>query len=223
MPHPTLILPSMVSTTPFRPHGSFLRRSSSGPMLHPTFILPSMASTTPFRHCGTVLRRPSKNTVIGSYGACDFGQCAFNRYLRVSPSPGVPSCLPPTALAQLTTMLERSLTDILRDPTTIHFVPGTDDADLGDILVKNPQRTPDGFVWLSPDRKTETVITLVGKVVYGAIGDKTGPYFSLPDKLFVRTLLTFTIVSCHSVLPGRRHYPCRDGKSQDRVCRSSHQ
>jgi len=188
MPHPTLIFPSMVSTTPFRCHGSFLRRPSSGPMLHATFILPSMVSTTPFRYRGTALRRPSKNTVICSYGACDFGQRAFNHYLRVPPSPGVPSRLPPTALTRPTTMFERSLTDILRDPTTIHFTPGTDDADLGDILIKNPQRTPDGFVWLSPDRKTETVITLVGKVVYDAIGDKTGPYFSLPDKLFVRTL-----------------------------------
>ena len=81
-----------------------------------------------------------------------------------------------------------SVSSILRDPTTIRFVPGTDEADLRDLLVKNPQRTPDGFVWLLPDRKTEATITFVGKVIYDVIGDKTGPYFSLPDKLSVRIL-----------------------------------
>jgi len=29
-------------------------------------------------------------------------------------------------------------------------------------------------------------ISVFGKIVYGAIGDKTGPYFGLPNKLFVR-------------------------------------
>ena len=44
---------------------------------------------------------------------------------------------------------------------------------------------------------TETSVTLVGKVIYGAIGDKTGSYFSLPEEpcmcSFVPILAT---VSC---------------------------
>ncbi|KAF9642271.1 hypothetical protein BDM02DRAFT_3193571 [Thelephora ganbajun] len=85
-------------------------------------------------------------------------------------------------------MAEDMLTTILSDPATIHFIPSTDEADLGNILVKNPQRTPDGFVWFLPDRKTEATVTFVGKIIYGAIGDKTGPYFSLPDKLFLQDI-----------------------------------
>ena len=60
-------------------------------------------------------------------------------------------------------MIENTLSAVLRDPTTIRFIPGTDDANLRDILVKNPQRTSDGYVWYLLDRKTETPITFVRK------------------------------------------------------------
>ena len=99
-----------------------------------------------------------------------------------------------------------SVSSILRDPTTIRFIPGTDEADLRDLLVKNPQRTPDGFVWFLPDRKTEATLTFVGKVIYDTIGDKTGPYFSLPDKIFVRILPSHLLLQAMLIrlLPGPR-------------------
>lgn len=97
-------------------------------------------------------------------------------------------------LSTAANMPENTLSAVFRDPTTIHFIPGTDDANLRGILAKNPQRTPDGYVWYLPDQRTEAMVTFVGKVIYGAIGDKTGPYFSLPDKVFVRTF-----PSCPSV------------------------
>ena len=78
-------------------------------------------------------------------------------------------------------MVENSLATALRDPAIIRLIPGTEKAELGDILLKNPQRTSDGFVWFLPDRKTEATVAFVGKVVYGQfIGDKSAPYFSLP-------------------------------------------
>lgn len=122
----------------------------------------------------------------------------FKHYQQISHSSSTPfrssssSCLS----SQLFTMSEYSLAAVLCNPTTIHFVPGTDEADLGDLLVKNPQRTADGYVWLLPDRKTEATVTFVGKIIYGAIGDKTGPYFSLPDPLFVCILPLYSPLRC---------------------------
>ena len=84
-----------------------------------------------------------------------------------------------------------ALSAVLNEPTTIHFAPGTDNADFHGLnLEKNPQRTRDGFVWQLPD-KTEAIITLVGKIDYSVIGDKSGPYFSLPDSQTVRTIIPF--------------------------------
>ena len=79
-----------------------------------------------------------------------------------------------------------NLLTILNDPATIHFVPGTDRADFGEIdLMRNPQRTSQGFVWFMPNRATEVSVTFVGKVAYDIIGDKSGPYFSLPGDEWV--------------------------------------
>ncbi|KAF9782686.1 hypothetical protein BJ322DRAFT_166115 [Thelephora terrestris] len=76
---------------------------------------------------------------------------------------------------------ENNLFAVLDDPTAIHFVPGTDRADFGDIdLARNPQRTSQGFVWFMPNRATEVSVTFVGKVAYDVMGDKSGAYFSLP-------------------------------------------
>ena len=106
-------------------------------------------------------------------------------------------------------MVQRSLLDamdqslalsvILDQPSTIRFMEGSDDVDLGAIdLSKNPQKTPNGrFVWLSADR-SEVSVTVIGKVIYSAIGDKTGPYFSLPDTHWVSTLVPImTIILSH--------------------------
>lgn len=84
-----------------------------------------------------------------------------------------------------------ALSTILQHPSTIRFMEGSDDADLGDIdLTTNPQKSSFGpFVWLSADR-SETSVTFVGKVIYSGIGDKTGPYFSLPDSHWVSTFLS---------------------------------
>ena len=66
-----------------------------------------------------------------------------------------------------------NLLTVLNDPATIHFVPGTDCADFGEIdLTRNPQRTSQGFVWFMPNRATEVSVTFVGKVAYDIIGDK---------------------------------------------------
>ena len=84
---------------------------------------------------------------------------------------------------------------ILSHPSTIKFRDGSDNIDFAGInLLKNPQKTPTGaFVWLLDDR-SEASVTAVGKVIYGTIGDKTGPYLSLPDASRVSVfmpLLTF--------------------------------
>ena len=79
-----------------------------------------------------------------------------------------------------------ALSTILDQPSTIRFLEGSDNVDLGAIdLSKNPQKSSNGsFVWLSADR-SEVPVTVVGKVIYNTIGDKTGPYFSLPEKRYV--------------------------------------
>ena len=79
-----------------------------------------------------------------------------------------------------------ALSTVLDHPSAIRFAEGSDDADFGSLdLSKNPQKAPNGpFVWFSEDR-SEASITVVGKVIYSAIGDKTGPYFSLPDAHWV--------------------------------------
>ena len=76
----------------------------------------------------------------------------------------------------------RVLSKILSQPSIIRFRDGSDDIDFAGINpLKNPQKTPTGaFVWLLDDR-SEALVTVVGKVIYGTIGDKTGPYLSLPD------------------------------------------
>lgn len=76
----------------------------------------------------------------------------------------------------------RILSKILSQPSAIKFRDGSDDLNFAGInLLKNPQRASNGaFVWLLDDR-SEASVTVVGKVIYGAIGDKTSPYFSLPD------------------------------------------
>ena len=92
-------------------------------------------------------------------------------------------------------MTTQPLSALLKDPSTIRFVEGSDDADLGGIdLSKNPQKTQGHgpFVWLLEDR-SEASVTVIGKVIYSAIGDKTGPYFSLPEKRFVSTLISVVI------------------------------
>ncbi|KAF9779875.1 hypothetical protein BJ322DRAFT_1113194 [Thelephora terrestris] len=82
---------------------------------------------------------------------------------------------------------QNNLLAILDDPATIHFVPGTDRADFGEIdLARNPQRTSQGFVWFMPNRETEASVTFVGKVAYDIIGDKSGAYFSLPGDEWAR-------------------------------------
>jgi hypothetical protein len=100
------------------------------------------------------------------------------------------------AFSHLTQLLDTmvdslALSAILHDPSTIQFLEGSDDADLGGIdLSKNPQKSSNGpFVWLTDDR-SEASVTFVGKVIYSAIGDKTGPYFSLPDAHWVGVFLS---------------------------------
>ena len=44
-------------------------------------------------------------------------------------------------------------------------------------------------VWLLNGR-TEASVTVVGKVIYTAIGDKTGPYFSLPDVRYMSSAVS---------------------------------
>jgi len=39
---------------------------------------------------------------------------------------------------------------------------------------------------------------VIRKVIYSAIGDKTGPYFSLPEKCFVSTLMSVVVISYYS-------------------------
>lgn len=98
-------------------------------------------------------------------------------------------------------MYPLALPALLQTPSAVKFRDGTDDADLRGLdLSKNPQKLSNGgpFVWLLNDR-SEFDVTMVGKVIYGAIGDKTGPYFSLPDARYVSYLTfmpVFVAVSC---------------------------
>ena len=100
-----------------------------------------------------------------------------------------------------------ALSTVLAHPSTIRFLAGSDDADMQDIdLSKNPQRSANGsFVWLLPDRTSEASVTFIGKVIYGAIGDKSGSYFSLPDEQWVRPLIltpiTFLVLDALLQLP----------------------
>ena len=84
-----------------------------------------------------------------------------------------------------------SLPSILDDSSTIKFLANSDDPDFGELdLSKNPVKTPFGpFVWMLPDRVTEVTLTVVGKVIYSAIGNKSGPYFSLPEARWVCAFL----------------------------------
>ena len=95
-----------------------------------------------------------------------------------------------------------TLSAILDEPTTIKFVPGTDQADFGAVdLASNPQKTPQGFSWFLPDRTTEATVTFVGRVVYDVIGDKTGEYFSLPGEQWVRTTTSLPLCFHASNMP----------------------
>ncbi|KAF9782851.1 hypothetical protein BJ322DRAFT_178294 [Thelephora terrestris] len=84
-----------------------------------------------------------------------------------------------------------ALSTVLSDPSAIKFREGSDDADFGGIdLSKNPQKAGSGpFVWVLND-STEASLTVIGKVIYSAIGDKTGPYFSLPEMHYVPEVTT---------------------------------
>lgn len=95
------------------------------------------------------------------------------------------------------------LSAILDKPTTVKFVPGTDQADFGPIdLASNPQKTPQGFGWFLPNRVTEATVTFIGCVVYDVIGDKTGKYFSLPGEQWVCTTITLPLwVHVFDILP----------------------
>jgi len=122
------------------------------------------------------------------------------------PSPSVRTRHPPRALCltrlapcylpmSSTPMMSSNsdaLSTVLNEHTTIRFASGTDNsADLcGLDLEKNPQRTRDGFIWRLPDQ-TEATITLIGKVAYSVIGDKSGPYFNLPPSTSVRIIISF--------------------------------
>ena len=80
-----------------------------------------------------------------------------------------------------------ALSSVLLEPSAIKFRFGSDNADFAGMdLAKNPQKVQASgpFVWLLNDR-TEASVMVVGKVIYTAIGDKTGPYFSLPDAHYV--------------------------------------
>ena len=84
-----------------------------------------------------------------------------------------------------------TISTILNERTAIHFIPGTDNADFGSLdLEKNPQKTQESFVWLLPN-KTEATVTLVRKVIYSVIGDRTSPYFNLPEPTIVCTVNSF--------------------------------
>lgn len=86
------------------------------------------------------------------------------------------------------------LTAVLNEPTTIHPHPGTNLVDFGVLDINNnPIRSKDGFVWLLPNN-AEPIITFVGKVTYSVVGDKTPPYFSLPNRETVCTVVSL----CHS-------------------------
>lgn len=89
------------------------------------------------------------------------------------------------------------LSAVLNEDTTIRFQHGSESkADLGRLdLTRNPQQTRDGYVWFLPSRE-EATITLIGKVTYSVIGDKTGPYFSLCGPNAVR----ITILLCRPLL-----------------------
>ena len=85
-----------------------------------------------------------------------------------------------------------ALSAILNEPTTVKFVPGTDQADFGPVdLAKNPQKTSQGFSWFLPNRVTEATVTFVGRVAYDVIGDKSDEYFSLPGEQWVRITTPF--------------------------------
>jgi len=84
-------------------------------------------------------------------------------------------------------MTTNSLLAILQEKSTIRFLPESTKANLTGIdLLKNPQRAPDGaYSWYLADRKSEVPITFVGKLIYSGFGNKTGPYFSIPDQIYV--------------------------------------
>lgn len=86
-----------------------------------------------------------------------------------------------------------ALAEILARPNTIKFRDDSDEADFGDLdLSTNPQKSPSGpFLWVLPDRVTEATYTVAAKVFYSGIGNKTGPYFSLPDSRWVRPFFTY--------------------------------
>jgi hypothetical protein len=99
-----------------------------------------------------------------------------------------------------------SLPTILSEPITIKFRGGSDDADFHGIdLATNAQKVQAGgpFVWLSDDR-TEASVTVVGKVIYSALGDKTSPYFSLPEAHYVSVFMT-----SHRFPPPTCYFRCR--------------
>ena len=101
-----------------------------------------------------------------------------------------------------------ALLSILEQESTIRFLPGsTDKPDMTGIdLLKNPRMSSDGYAWYLADNKTEVPITIVGKLVYsGMVGDKTGPYFSIPGTDYVSVVRFIFLPLCRSpVVPGVR-------------------
>jgi len=95
-----------------------------------------------------------------------------------------------------------ALPSILNDSATIRFLPDSDDPDLGQLdLSKNPVKTPSGaFAWFLPDRVTEAISIMIGKTCRSAIGDKSGPYFSLPEARWV-CVFCLPITLSHSTDP----------------------
>ena len=128
-----------------------------------------------------MLQPPERQNILNGLGVIPSVPTVFSPRLFLSQD----------ALPILTMSFPNNLLTILNDPATIHFVPGTDRADFGEIdLTRNPQRTSQGFVWFMPNRATEASVTFVGKVAYNIIGDKSGAYFSLPGDEWVRSVFS---------------------------------
>ena len=93
-----------------------------------------------------------------------------------------------------------TLLAILRQPSTIRFLRDSADPDLMGInMSKNPQRSPGNshYAWYLADRQTEVPITFVGKLTYSGLGDKTGPYFSIPGDYVSIFRFTCSAAPCH--------------------------
>jgi len=83
-----------------------------------------------------------------------------------------------------------NLSSVLGEKTTIRYHSGTNNPNFAGLDIHdNPHKTRDGFIWKMPDGE-EAKINFIGKIDRSAFGDKSGPYFSLPDRQFVRAIVT---------------------------------